>query len=72
MQKKLVQTNPSKWVRVVRWHMEPMFNRLDAIPFKKYPKAGAWLSKVLADKREQFWIVVEELLGKLATDGNNL
>jgi hypothetical protein len=72
VQKNLVQTNPSKWVRVVRRHMEPMFNRLDAIPFKKYPNAGAWLTKVLAEKREQFWIVVEELLGKLGTDAKKL
>ena len=71
VQKKLVQANPSKWVRVVRRHMEPMFNRLDAIPFQKYPNAGAWLSKGLADKREQFWTVIEELLGKLGTDETN-
>jgi hypothetical protein len=60
--KQLVTANPSKWVRVVRLHMEPMFNRLDSIPFLKYPKAGAWLRQVLADRRADFWAAIEELL----------
>jgi hypothetical protein len=68
VQNKLVNVNPSKWVRVVRLHMEPMFSRLDAIPFQKYPKAGTWLRQVLAVKREQFWAAIEELLGKVGTE----
>jgi hypothetical protein len=61
--KQLVTANPSKWVGVVRLHMEPMFSRLDSIPFQKYPKAGACLRQVLADKRADFWAAIEELLG---------
>jgi hypothetical protein len=68
--KQLVAANPSKWVRVVRLHMEPMFSRLDSIPFQKYPKAGAWLRQVLADKRADFWAAIEELLGKVGSEGN--
>jgi hypothetical protein len=41
-------------------------------PFRVCHPAGAWLSKVLSDKRERFWAVVEELLRKLGTDGGNL
>jgi hypothetical protein len=50
--------------------MEPMFSRLDVIPFQKYPNAGAWLRHVLADKRQHFWAVIEELLGKVETKGD--
>jgi len=71
VQSKLVHKNPAKWVKVVRTHMEPMFNRLEAIQFQIFP-AGAWLSRVLTEKREQFWAEVEELLRKLGTDGSNL
>jgi hypothetical protein len=64
VQKGLVNADPSKWVRIVRLHMEPMFSRIDVIPFQKYPNAGAWLKQVLADKREHFWAAIEKLLGK--------
>jgi hypothetical protein len=66
VEKKLVYENPAKWVNKVRKHMEPMFSRLGSIPFRKYPAAGAWLSGLLAKKREGFWMVVEELVGRLA------
>jgi hypothetical protein len=58
----LLQKEPAKRVRTVRTHMEPMFTRLETIPFRQYPKAGMWLSKLVAEKREQFWAVVENLL----------
>ena len=44
------------------WAAQPMFSRLEAIPFRQYPEAGKWLSRALADRRERFWAVVEELL----------
>ena len=72
VQNKLVKRNPSKWVRVVRLHMEPMFSRLDAVPFQKYLKAGDSLKELLSEKRERFWAVVEELLRKLGPDEDNV
>ena len=72
VQNKLVNVNPSKWVRVVRRHMEPMFSRLDTIPFQKYPKAGTWLRPVLSDRRECFWAVVEQLLGNVGANERNV
>lgn len=62
VEKNLVSAEPAKWVRVVRKHMEPMFSRLASIPFARYPVAGAWLSQLLAEKRERFWAVVEGML----------
>lgn len=53
-----------KWVGKVREKMEPMFNRLNDIPFRQYLAAGTWLSKILAEKRERFWAVADELLWK--------
>ena len=63
--KKLLVSDPIKWVRVVRQQMEPMFSRLATVPFRHYPAAGLWLTKMLAEKREQFWAQVEGMLGQL-------
>jgi hypothetical protein len=61
----LLKGDPAKWVEKVRRHMEPMFSRLETIPFRQYPNAGALLSKELAKRREGFWAVVEDLLRDL-------
>ena len=58
----LVRADLAKWAQVVRHHMEPMFSRLQAIPFRQYPEAGRWLNQELAVRRERFWAVVENLL----------
>lgn len=61
VENKLIESDPAKWVKVVREHMEPMFNRISSIPFHKYAAAGAWLSSLLAERRERFWKEVERL-----------
>jgi hypothetical protein len=62
VENRLVLGDTAKWVQVVRRPMEPMFSRLAAIPFRQYPKAGPWLSQALAERRERFWALVEDLL----------
>jgi hypothetical protein len=60
--KSKVQTDPAGWAQKVRKRMEPMFTRLESIPFRKYPKAGAWLSTELAARRQAFWQQIANLL----------
>lgn len=54
LRNRLLWEDPTKWVEVVRKHMEPMFNRLAAIPFHHYAAAGRWLGEELNTKRERF------------------
>jgi hypothetical protein len=56
----LLRDEPDKWVKTVRRQMEPMFSRIERLPYPKYPVAGEWLSQELAKKREAFWAVVRE------------
>lgn len=62
IENRLVQQDPAEWLDVVRKQMEPMFNRLVAIPFQSYPKAGEWLLDQLETHREAFWTEVRKIL----------
>jgi hypothetical protein len=62
VEKGFVQSKPAWAVNAVRKHMEPMFSRLEGIPFRKFSVAGPWLNQILADKREQFWECICEML----------
>jgi hypothetical protein len=65
----LVESEPDKWGRIVRQHMEPMFSRLESVPFWRYAHAGASLTRLLTDRRELFWAAVERLLPRPTSKG---
>lgn len=56
----LARSDPAWALRVVRQHMEPMFDRLLKISFRKYPAAGAWVTQALVTQRARFWDAVGE------------
>ena len=54
----LARSDPDWASGVVCRHLEPMFERLMAIPFRRYPRAGDWLQRALAHRRARFWETV--------------
>ena len=58
----LLRADPAKWVEIGRRQMEPMFSRIEGIPFLKFPAAGHWLSQELMKRRDAFWAVICKLL----------
>ena len=58
----LLRYDPAMWVETVRRQMEPMFSRIEGIPFVKYPVAGKWLGEALTARREAFWETVRKQL----------
>jgi hypothetical protein len=58
----LLRADPAKWVEIVRRQMEPMFSRIESVPFHEYPVAGKWLCQELLKRRGEFWAVVSALL----------
>lgn len=52
----LLQSDPDRWIGIVRRQMEPMFDRIAPLPFQQFPIAGRLLREHLEKERARFWI----------------